>query len=338
MKLFIQIPCFNEEKTLPLVISDLPHSIDGIDEIYTLVIDDGSIDRTSEVARYLGVGYIVKNNRNLGLAKSFSRGLEACLFLGADIIVNTDGDHQYQGFDIDKLVKPILQGSSDIVVGCRNIKKCAEFSWFKKILQKTGSNIVRRLSKINVPDATSGFRAISRPAAIGFSIMSSFSYTLEMLIQAGRIGLKVDWVPIKTNPKTRDSHLFKSNMHFIIQQLKIVFITYLFYCPFRFFIQLTLITFIVSVLMALRIIYFLLLIGPTQLKFKTGSGMLLLFSSISTILFLITGLLSSILSGLRFLMIDIRSRVRNVELRQNIIPSDLHIIKAPKFFEWQNKN
>lgn len=337
MKLFIQIPCLNEERTLPSVIADLPRKIEGIDEIYTLVIDDGSTDKTVEVAKRLGVDYIVRNGRNLGLAKSFSKGLEASLFLGADIIVNTDGDNQYKGADIAKLVKPILERHCDVVVGCRDIDKQGEFSWIKKILERLGSNVVRRLSGTNVPDTTSGFRAISRMAAIRFSIMSSFSYTLEMLIQAGRTGLKLDWVPIRTNPKSRDSRLFRSNVSFIFQQLKTLLIVYIFYCPMRFFNWLASVSFVVSVLMALRIIYFLWLADPTQLKFKTGSGILLLFSSIATVLFFITGLLSSILSGLRFLVIDIRSRTRNIELRQNIIPSDLHIITAPEFFKWAKK-
>jgi len=337
MKLFIQIPCLNEEKTLPSVVAGLPRKIEGIDEIYTLIIDDGSTDETVEIARGLGIDYIVKNGRNLGLARSFSRGLEACIFLGADIIVNTDGDNQYNGADIAKLVRPILDNHCDIVVGCRNIDEQKEFSWIKKIFQKLGSKVVRRLSGTNVPDTPSGFRAISRTAAIRFSIMSSFSYTLEMLIQAGRTGLKVDWVPIRTNSKTRDSRLFRSSVHFICQQLKIMFIAYLFYCPMRFFSWLASLSFVVSVLMASRIAYFLWLSHPAQAKFKTGSGVLLLFSSIVAIVFLITGLLGSIFSGQRFLMNDIRSRVRNIELRWDIIPDDLHIITAPSFFEWTKK-
>ncbi|MFH1716071.1 MAG: glycosyltransferase family 2 protein [Planctomycetota bacterium] len=184
MKLFIQIPCFNEEETLPLVVSDLPRKIEGIDEIYTLIIDDGSTDNTVEVAKRLGIDYVVKNGRNLGLAASYGRGIEACLFLGADIIVNTDGDNQYQGADIDKLVKPILDKHCDIVVGCRNINEQSEFPWIKKVLQRLGSRVVRHLSKADadVPDAPSGFRAVSRMAAIRLSVMNGFSYTIEMLI------------------------------------------------------------------------------------------------------------------------------------------------------------
>lgn len=334
MKLFIQIPCFNEEMTLPLVLSDLPRKIEGIDEIYTLVIDDGSTDNTVEVAKKLGIDYILKNGRNLGLAASYSRGVEACLFLGADIIVNTDGDNQYQGADIKKLVKPILCKECDIVVGCRNINEQSEFSWVKKVLQRLGSRVVRHLSKADVPDAPSGFRAVSRMAAIRLSVMNGFSYTIEMLIQAGRTGLKVGWVPIRTNPKTRKSRLFESNVHFIFRQLKIIFVAYLFYCPIRFFGWLALISFAISITMASRIAYFLWLSPVGQAKFKTGSGVLLLFSSIVCVVFLIAGLLGSVLSGLRFLMNDVRSRIRNIELRRNIIPHDLDIVTAPEFFGW----
>jgi glycosyltransferase involved in cell wall biosynthesis len=326
MKLFIQIPCLNEERTLPEVIASLPKRIEGVDEIRTLVIDDGSTDKTVDVAKRIGVDYIVVNGRTLGLAKSFNNGLEASLFLGADIIVNTDGDNQYKAQDIPKLVKPIVEKRSDIVIGCRDIDKHKEFSWLKKRLQKSGSRLVRRISQTDVPDATSGFRALSRMAAIKFSVMSSFSYTLEMLIQAGRAGLKVGWVPIETNPKTRESRLYKSTTGFIFQQLKTIVIIYLFYYPMHFFNCLAAISFTVSLLMGGRIAYFLWLSGPGHLKFKTGSGMLLLFSLIATALFFITGMLSSVLSGLRFLIVDIRSRVRSIELKENIMPLGLHIV------------
>lgn len=335
MKLFIQIPCLNEEDTLPYVIADLPRKIKGIDEIYTLIIDDGSSDNTIEVAKGLGIDYIVKNNRNLGLAKSFNRGIEACLSLGADIIVNTDGDNQYRGSDIAKLVKPVVEGKSDIVVGCRDIKKQGEFSKVKKILHKMGSYVVRRLSQIDIPDTTSGFRALSQAAAIKFSIMNSFSYTLEMLIQAKRTELKVDWTPIQTNPKTRASRLFKSTRHFVFQQIKVLFLVYLFYYPMRFLSTLASIFLIISILMATRIIYFLWFSDPAQLKFKTGSGILLLFSSIVAVVFFITGLLSSVISGLRFLIVDIRSRVRNMELQQKVVSPEFNIIRTSQFFKWQ---
>ena len=174
MKLFIQIPCFNEEKTLQYVINDLPLDIKGIEKIYTLVIDDGSTDNTVDVAKSLGVDFIVKNRHRLGLARSFSKGFEASLYLGADIIVNTDGDNQYQGADIPKLVKEILDKKADVVIGCRDIEGNKEFSLLKKILQKLGSNLVRHISATNIPDTTSGFRGVNRTAAIKLFITNNY--------------------------------------------------------------------------------------------------------------------------------------------------------------------
>jgi glycosyltransferase involved in cell wall biosynthesis len=330
MKLIIQIPCLNEEETLPLVLADLPRTIEGIDEIRTLVIDDGSTDSTAEVAERLGVDYIITNERNVGLARSFSRGMDAALFLGADIIVNTDGDNQYKGSDVRKLVEPILEKRADVVIGCRDIGAIKEFSTLKKMLQRMGSHVVRRLSGTDIPDTTSGFRAMTRASAIRLSIMSGFSYTLEMLIQAGRTGLKVDWVPIGTNPKTRDSRLFRSSYDFVKEQVKAILFAYIFYCPLRFFSWFASVFLAISIIMAVRIAYFLWLSDPAKLKFKTGSGVLLLFSSVVTVLFFITGLLGAVLSGLRVLMIDIRSRLRNVELQQNLIPFDLNLKNPPR--------
>lgn len=337
MKLFIHIPCLNEETTLPSVLSDLPGKIEGVDEIYTLITDDGSTDKTVEVAKRLGVDYIVQNNRTIGLARTFCRGLEACLFLGADIIVNTDGDNQYVGGDIERLIGPILGKKADVVVGCRDIDGQKGFSRLKRLLQKIGSKVVRHLSGTEVPDATSGFRAVNRKAATRFSFMSNFSYTLEMLIQANQIGLKVDWVPIRTNPKLRESRLFKSTPDFIFKQLKTILMAYLFYRPIHIFSFLALAAFVLSILMGLRIAYFLWFSEPELLKFKMGSGILLVFTSIVTIFFLVAGLLSSVLSGLRFLMIDTRTRLRNGEFQKDYPPFDIEIIKAPDFFKQTKK-
>lgn len=324
MKLFIQIPCYNEEETLPLVIKDLPKKIEGIDEIKTLVIDDGSTDNTVKVAKDLGVHYIVCKKKNTGLSKTFSKGLEACLSLGADIIVNTDGDNQYKGEDIKKIVKPIIEGKSDIVVGCRDIEGHKEFSKSKKFFQLFGSKVVQKISGTRVSDTTSGFRSMNRHSAINISVINSFSYTLEMLIQAGRTGLRVSSVDIGTNPKYRDSRLFKSNLHYIWEQLKVIFNAYIFYCPMRFFIWLSSFSFFISILMIIRIVYYLCL--PEHImKFKVGSGFLLVFTSVVTVLFFVTGLLSSVLSGLRFLMFDVRSRTRSVELNNKILPQDIEI-------------
>ena len=334
-KLFIQIPCFNEEKTLPSVIADLPDSIEGIDEIYTLVIDDGSTDKTVAVAKEIGVDFIVQNHRNLGLAKSFSKGIEACLYLGADIIVNTDGDNQYCGADIPELVKPLLMNRTDIVVGCRNITSHKEFSWLKKSLQLLGSKVVRLLSKTDVPDVTSGFRAISKEAGIRCYYMNGFSYTVEMLIQAGRTNLTIDSVPIRTNPKTRESRLFKSMPDFILKQLQIMITLYIFYRPFKLFGILSAISMGVSILLSSRIFYHLWFLNSELAKFKTGTGILLMVTAVVTILFLIAGVLASVLSGLRFLAIDIRSRIREIEINLNHKPLNCKIITAKKMFQWQ---
>ncbi|EPR42103.1 glycosyl transferase family 2 [Desulfovibrio sp. X2] len=233
MKLIIQIPCLNEEKTLPATLADLPTEIDGVDEIEVLIIDDGSTDRTVEVARQHGVRHIVQNKRNIGLARSFREGLDYCLRHGADIIVNTDGDNQYAGWDIPRLIEPILQGRAQIVVGDRQTGKICHFSGCKKLLQRAGSCMVRCLSDVDIPDAVSGFRAISREAALKINIVSPFSYTTEMLIQAGKKHLAVASVPVDTNPKLRESRLFTSIPGFIKKQLSTMVRMYAMYQPLR---------------------------------------------------------------------------------------------------------
>lgn len=210
MKLIVQIPCYNEEHTLPQTLADIPREIPGIDRVEILIVDDGSTDRTAAVARELGADHVLRNKSNFGLARTFRKGLEACLLLGADIIVNTDGDNQYCGADIPKLIAPILRGAADIVIGDRQTDTIPHFSGMKKFLQWFGSGVVRRLAGIWVPDTVSGFRAFSREAAIKLNIVSSFSYTIETVIQAGKRQLTVQSVKIRTNPKTRKSHLFKS--------------------------------------------------------------------------------------------------------------------------------
>ena len=235
MRLIVQIPCFNEEKTLPQTVADIPREIPGIDTVEILVIDDGSTDRTVEVANEIGVEYVISNKRNLGLARSFRNGLDFCLAQDADIIVNTDGDNQYAGRDISRLVLPIIEGSADIVVGDRGINKNSEFSVCKRMLQRLGSNVVRKLSGVTVPDTVSGFRAISREAAFHLNIVSSFSYTTEMLIQAGNKQMAVVSVPVGTNPKTRESRLFRSTSGFITSQLTTMFRMYIMYQPLKVF-------------------------------------------------------------------------------------------------------
>jgi glycosyltransferase involved in cell wall biosynthesis len=219
MLLIIQIPCFNEEHSLPGTIADLPREIPGVDRIEYLIINDGSKDRTVEVAHSLGVRHVVSFSGNRGLAAAFRAGIERCLELGADIIVNTDADNQYCGADIPKLVQPILEHQADVVVGDRQTDSIAHFSWVKKKLQRLGTNMVRALSGTEVNDAVSGFRAFSSEAARQINIVTDFSYTIENLIQLGASRMKVISVPIRTNPKSRDSRLFKSIPHFIRNQL-----------------------------------------------------------------------------------------------------------------------
>src|SRR5918912_389531 len=210
MKLIIQIPCWNEEEQLPLTLAQLPRDVDGFDTVDWLVIDDGSVDRTVDVARAHGVDHIVRLTNNKGLATAFQAGLDACLKLGADVIVNTDADNQYDGRDIPRLVEPILAGDADMVVGDRQVRTIDEFSPLKKSLQRLGSWVVRQASQTSVPDTTSGFRAYNREAALAMQVVSKFTYTLETIIQAGKMTVAVDHVPVRTNPKLRESRLFPS--------------------------------------------------------------------------------------------------------------------------------
>lgn len=256
MKLIVQIPCYNEDKTLPLTVADIPREIDGIDRVEILVIDDGSTDRTVEVARSIGVDHIIVNKRNCGLASSFRRGLDISLKLGADVIVNTDGDNQYAGWDIPKLVKPIVEGSADIVIGDRQTDTIEHFSQGKKLLQKLGSSMVRKLSGTDVPDTVSGFRAYSRDAALQINIVSSFSYTIETVIQAGKKQLAVRSVPVETNPKTRESRLFKSIPDFLMRQANTIVRMYSMYQPLRVFFVIGLVLTVLGIIPILRFLFF----------------------------------------------------------------------------------
>src|SRR5918997_26353 len=235
MKLIIQIPCFNEEHTLPLVLADLPRHVAGFDAVEWLIIDDGSTDRTIEVARAGGVDHILRLTNNKGLAAGFQAGLDACLKLGADVIVNTDGDNQYYGGDIPKLVGPVLAGDADMVVGDREVQNIEHFSPLKKSLQRLGSAVVRRASGTDVPDTTSGFRAYNREAGLQMQVVSKFTYTLESIIQAGKMLVAVDHVPIRTNPKTRESRLFPSMWAYVRRNAASIFRIYSLYEPLRVF-------------------------------------------------------------------------------------------------------
>src|SRR3712207_2690557 len=235
MKLIIQIPCLNEEATLPATLRDLPREAPGFDEVEWLIIDDGSTDRTVEVAREHGVDHIVRLTNNKGLASGFQAGLDASLKLGADVIVNTDADNQYDGRDIPKLTEPILRGDADMVVGDRQVMTIEEFSPLKKGLQRLGSWVVRQASSTSVPDTTSGFRAYNREAAMAMQVVSRFTYTLETIIQAGKLLVAVDHVPIRTNEKTLESRLFPSMWAYVRRNAVSIFRIYSMYEPLRVF-------------------------------------------------------------------------------------------------------
>lgn len=240
MRLIIQIPCYNEAETLSRVLADLPQTLPGIDQIEVLVIDDGSSDGTADLAAQLGVPHIVRHPTNRGIAVAFQSGLNACLRAGADIIVNTDGDHQYPGNRIADLIAPIVQQQADIVIGDRQTQTIAHFSPFKRLLQQIGSRVVRLAAGVDVSDATSGFRALSREAALRLVIFTRFSYTLEMIIQAGKKGLRIAHIPIVVNPPLRASRLVKSNWDFVRRQAATIIRIYALYEPLRTFALLAL--------------------------------------------------------------------------------------------------
>src|SRR5207248_1891150 len=235
MKLIIQIPCFNEQDQLTTTLADIPRSVEGFDQVEWLVVDDGSTDRTIEVARAHGVDHIVRLTNNKGLATAFQAGLDACLKLGADVVVNTDADNQYDGRDIPRLVEPILEGRADMVVGDRGVESVEHFSPLKKRLQRLGSWVVRGASGTDVPDTTSGFRAYNREAAIQVQVVSKFTYTLETIIQAGKMLVAVEHAPIRTNPKTRESRLFPSMWSYVRRNTVSIFRIYALYEPLKVF-------------------------------------------------------------------------------------------------------
>ena len=235
MKLIVQIPCLNEADTLGETLDGLPSSIPGISSIETLVIDDGSTDSTVEVAKSLGVTHVVSHSRTLGLAQAFATGIERCLQLGADVIVNTDGDNQYPASAITDLIGPIVNNEADIVVANRQVKNGPHFSPLKKFLQGIGSSLVRWVSGTGIPDAPSGFRAYTREAALRLNILTQYSYTLETIIQAGKQGMRITSVPVQTNPPTRPSRLQRSAYHFIKAQAGTILRLYAFYEPLRTF-------------------------------------------------------------------------------------------------------
>lgn len=281
-KLIVQIPCYNEAGSLTETVADIPRKIDGIDVVEVLIIDDGSTDETIAVAKAAGVDHIVRNKSNKGLARTFSHGLQACLERGADIVVNTDGDNQYSGASIVDLVQPILEGRADIVVGDRGTSEIAHFSPLKKRLQSLGSAVVRQLSGLDVRDAVSGFRAYSRNAALRTNVVSSFSYTVETLIQAGNSDMTVLSVPVNTNPQLRESRLAKSMSSFIRKQVLTMVRSYAMYRALHFFTLVSMILIGIGVLPIIRfLILFMIGAGQGNIQSLILGGVLIVLGVIT---------------------------------------------------------
>jgi len=311
LKLIVQIPCYNEEETLPLVIKDIPKIIEGIDEIETLVIDDGSTDGTVEVAKKLGVDHIVSHVGNKGLATAFATGIGECLKLRADIIVNTDGDNQYPQKDIPKLIKPILEKKADIVVSDRQTSKIIHFGWLKKRLQSLGSRVVRMASGTSIPDAPSGFRAYSRDAVLHLNVITYFSYVTETIIQAGKRRITITHVPVETNPKTRESRLFKSMWQHVFESSKSIIRIYSMYESIRIFFGIGLLLFLVGLGGIGRWLWFFL----TEAK-STGHVQSLIISAVLVIVGFqigLIGLLADLVAINRKLIEDALYRLKKIQ-------------------------
>ena len=309
--LIIQIPCLNEAETLPGTLADLPRSLAGIDRIEVLVIDDGSRDGTSDVARAHGVAHVVRLRRRKGLAAAFKAGIDAAVKLGADYIVNTDADNQYVGADIALLIEPLMNGEADIVIGDRNIKALSEMSAQKKLLQRLGSWVVRQVSGTEVPDTTSGFRAYTREAALRMTIVSEYSYTLESIIQAGKNRLAIAHVPVRTNPRVRPSRLFDSLFAYVKASGATIVRIYAMYEPLKVFSYIGTAIFTIGLAITARFIYYYLT--------GTGRGHVqsLIIAAVLMIVgfqVLLIGLVSDMISGNRKLLEDLMYRIRSLEL------------------------
>jgi glycosyltransferase involved in cell wall biosynthesis len=310
-KLIIQIPCLNEAATLPATLAALPREVPGIDVVEWLIIDDGSTDDTVAVARQHGVHHVVSHPVNHGLARAFSTGLDACLRLGADVIVNTDADNQYDAAAIPALIKPILDRRADFVVGDRGTDTISHFSWSKKRLQKLGSWVVRQASGTRVPDATSGFRALSRHAALKLNIISDFTYTLESLIQAGNKNIATTSVPVTTNPSTRKSRLFKSNLGYIRRSASTIVRIYSMYRPMRAFLMLGILMSSIGVALGARFLYYFVTEGGSGKVQSLLLGVIMLVVGAQTIL---TGFLADVMGHNRNLVEDVLFRIKRIEL------------------------
>lgn len=310
MKLIIQIPCYNEEETLTIALDALPKKIEGIDEIEYLIINDGSKDNTVEVARQWGINYIVNFKKNRGLARGFMAGLDACLRNGADIIVNTDADNQYNADDIEKLVRPILEGKTDIVVGERPVDKVEHWSPLKKKLQHFGSYVVRKASATDIPDAPSGFRAYSREAAMHLNVINEYTYTLETIVQAGRSKIAMESVPIRTNEELRPSRLFSSMFGYVKRSMVTIVRAYVMYKPMNFFGLIGGIITLLGAAIGLRfLIYFFQGSGAGHIQSLILCSMLIVLGGETILL----GFMASLTAANRKILEDIQYRVKKLD-------------------------
>lgn len=310
MKLIIQIPCYNEAETLTITLDDLPKQIEGIDVIEYLIINDGSTDGTVEVAKNWGVQHVVNFKQNKGLAKGFMAGLDACLKNGADIIVNTDADNQYCGEDIEKLIRPILDGKADIVVGERPIDDTVHFSWMKKKLQHFGSWVVRKASKTDIPDAPSGFRAYSREAAMRMNVVNDYTYTLETIVQAGRNKMAITSVPIHTNPELRKSRLFHSMWGYVKKSMLTILRALMWYKPLYCFSMVAILPSAIGIIIGIRFLcYYFAGRGNGHIQSLILACTLLIIGFITFVI----GMLADVIAANRRILEDTQYHIRRVE-------------------------
>lgn len=310
MKLIIQIPCYNEAETLEIALNDLPKQIEGIDEIEYLIINDGSQDNTVEVARSWGVHYVVNFKQNKGLAKGFMAGIDACLRHGADIIVNTDADNQYCGEDIETIIRPILDGKADMVIGERPIDDTEHFSPIKKKLQHLGSWVVRKASHTNIPDAPSGFRAFSREAAMRLNVVNDYTYTLETIVQAGRSKMAIMSVPIRTNPELRSSRLFHSMWGYVKKSMLTILRAFMWYKPLYCFTMVALVPSLIGLAIAVRfLVYYFNGAGSGHVQSLILACTLLIIGFITFVI----GLLADLIAANRKILEDVQYHVRKME-------------------------
>lgn len=311
MKLIIQIPCFNEAESLPVTLGELPRSVEGFDKVEWLIIDDGCSDNTVNVAREHGVDHVISLMKNQGLARAFMAGLDACVRLDADVIVNTDADNQYHAGDIPLLVKPILERRADMVIGARPIMEMEHFSLLKKILQRIGSSFVKWASSADIPDAPSGFRAISREAAMRLNVFNDYTYTIETIIQAGQKNMAVLSVPVRVNADLRPSRLVKSIATYVKKSIVTIVRIFVVYRPFRFFMYLGLVSFTLGLLLALRFLYIYFFTGRSSGHIQS----LILASILMGMGFqtMLVAFLADLQSVNRRLMEDVQYRLRKGE-------------------------